>query len=469
MDKTAKFKILWAEDTQTQFEDCSGTLGNFLKENGIEAQFTNAINGAEIFGFLTANSYDALILDLDMPRFGGLAVLPEIAKRYPGIPVIVVSEHTQDRNILQELQQALASGMLHSFHRVEPRDGYCKAVLNALTKKSPVMLHLSDLHFGKFHAFKNVSAEELFESCLDNVLHEATPNLLIISGDLTSVGDESEFSKAREFILRICHRLKLSLDQTVIVPGNHDIDRNTSGEDKRFSNYIDFLIGLYHDLPNPSTAYARYPDLFDSRRGILLPDARIRGGNSLCNVSVFDMIRTVAIGLNSVVADDAELSLGRVSPHQLLSASRHLAGLNAPQSNYFRIAVFHHNLFVVPSFRGDGEPERVVRNPSLLLHHLIDNRVKLILHGHSHYSIVHEYRPRFLDADSGFSARTHVIATGTLGASDRETSQPYAAATLVSCNTDQSGLVSGAAIIPFRLMDKMLKWKRGEIVPIQLQ
>jgi CheY-like chemotaxis protein len=459
--------ILWADDDEKQFRDCSATLGAFLQEHSLATHFTNANNGGEVFKFLTDRSYDLLILDVDMPRFGALAVLPEIHKRWPGMPMVVISRYATDPHVQPELERAVQLGMIHSFHDVEPREGYCEAVLGAISYKPPAILHLSDLHFGHSHAFQDISAEELFSAGLDQIRIEGAPNLVIFSGDFTSRGTEAEFARAREFVAAVCRNVAVPIDHTVIVPGNHDLDRAASVEVKRFSPFVDFLIALYSDLPDPAVAYAWYPELFDSQRKLLHANARNRGGEALYSISAFDSLRTVVIGLNSVTARDSEYDFGRLSAHQLLATSQRLAQMQPPHVDYFRIAVFHHNLFVVPSFRSDGEPERVVRNPALALHHLIEGNVKLILHGHTHYSIAHEYRPFFLDSEGGESRRTHVIATGALGAADREPSQPYAQATMIRCKLNDAGFVKGAAVTPFRLLDKRLAWKRGDTVWIE--
>lgn len=70
------------------------------------------------------------------------------------------------------------------------------------------ILHLSDLHFGATPAGM---AERLLEA-----LNEMSPDLVVISGDLTQRAKTSEFEAAADFIHRLpCPRL--------VVPGNHDI------------------------------------------------------------------------------------------------------------------------------------------------------------------------------------------------------------------------------------------------------
>ncbi|WP_419657862.1 metallophosphoesterase [Desulfosarcina variabilis str. Montpellier] len=68
--------------------------------------------------------------------------------------------------------------------------------------------HFSDLHFGR-----GVTA--VIDGLLES-LHQATPDLIIISGDLTQRARASQFQKAERFLNRLpCPFL--------IVPGNHDL------------------------------------------------------------------------------------------------------------------------------------------------------------------------------------------------------------------------------------------------------
>jgi 3',5'-cyclic AMP phosphodiesterase CpdA/CheY-like chemotaxis protein len=461
--------VLWAEDTEEQFRDGADSLSSFLKERGILAQFTNTINGGEAFKYLDENSYDLLIMDLEMPRFPGLEVLPQIHRQWPGMPIIVISVHANDLDKRPQLEGAVSAGMIRSFfHTLEPRDAYGQAVLEALTTVPPHILHLSDLHFGRDFAFYSIAPEELISEGLPKLVRDGPPNLLVISGDFASSGSEAEFSRAREFILALCMALHIPLEHVVIVPGNHDIDRSATIEARRFSPFIDFLVTLYSEAGDPTAVYSRYPELFDFKRRLLRGDARNCGGEALYSVAVFDRLRTVVIGLNSVVAITEEYELGRIRAHQLLAIGHELSSLQGVRASYLKVAVLHHNVFVVPSFRSDGEPDRLVRNPALVLHHLIDNGVSLILHGHTHYSIAHEYRPYFLDEGVGTSGRIYVVGCGTFGAAERAPSQPYAHATTIHCKLDRIGSVTELLLTPFRLRDERLSWTTGKQVQLPL-
>lgn len=65
-----------------------------------------ASNGEELLGILKGTEAEFVVLDITMPRLGGLDALREIRKHYPGLKVLVLTMH-RDR---EYLQQALAAG-----------------------------------------------------------------------------------------------------------------------------------------------------------------------------------------------------------------------------------------------------------------------------------------------------------------------------------------------------------------------
>lgn len=70
-----------------------------------------------------------------------------------------------------------------------------------------VIAHLSDIHFGGENPAAVAAARDWIAAC--------DPDLVVITGDLTRQGDESEFAAARAFVD--------SLGRDVVVtPGNHD-------------------------------------------------------------------------------------------------------------------------------------------------------------------------------------------------------------------------------------------------------
>jgi CheY-like chemotaxis protein len=65
-----------------------------------------ADNGREALAQLARESYNAVLLDYMMPEITGLTVLRHIQQRYPAIPVVMLTGHTDS----QVAKQALAAG-----------------------------------------------------------------------------------------------------------------------------------------------------------------------------------------------------------------------------------------------------------------------------------------------------------------------------------------------------------------------
>jgi CheY-like chemotaxis protein len=69
-------------------------LADAIRAAGDEALV--ALDGAEALGVLSATPVDAVFMDLVMPGLSGLAVLAQIRKRHPLLPVVIISGHGID-------------------------------------------------------------------------------------------------------------------------------------------------------------------------------------------------------------------------------------------------------------------------------------------------------------------------------------------------------------------------------------
>jgi len=89
-------------------ENVRGALCDRLSALGFEvAAEGNGVSGlARVAGDLRAAPFDGLLVELDMPMLGGMAVLQEMCERFPTVPVIVMS----DAMHLAKLRQAMKLG-----------------------------------------------------------------------------------------------------------------------------------------------------------------------------------------------------------------------------------------------------------------------------------------------------------------------------------------------------------------------
>jgi Icc protein len=185
------------------------------------------------------------------------------------------------------------------------------------------IIQISDLHFGEFKFSETLKNNLKFQIEYEN------PDLIVIAGDITSLGYLEEYNMARDFITELN-----DIAETYVVPGNHDAcnvgllhfrkligDRKFIGIDK--SDDI-FIIGLD----------SSEPDIHDGQLG-------------------FDQLEWLNDVLNKI-----------------------------PQDR-FTIVVFHHHLLPIPQ---TGRERNILLDSGDTLKLLVSHRVNLVLNGHKHVS-----------------------------------------------------------------------------------
>lgn len=199
--------------------------------------------------------------------------------------------------------------------------------------------HLSDLHFGHHDA--------QLAAGLAADLKLQTPDLVIVSGDFTQLGTESEFRAARAFLD--------TLDVPFFaVPGNHDVPARN----------------LFRRFVDPYGLYRRYI------------------GNELEPFLELGPVAIAGIRTSRRLRAELNWAHGSISRAQL----RHLAErFAAAKPGAVRIVVAHHPLM---------QPEtevlkkmRLVRRADAALETFAQLGVRLVLSGHFHLSYVRQHGP----------------------------------------------------------------------------
>lgn len=93
------------------------------------------------------------------------------------------------------------------------------------------ILHLSDLHFGRYHGFTTkLLKDPICKFPLASIITQHVESIrdcrigvVVISGDITTKGDIKGFEVANTFLESLLKSLSLLKSHVVIVPGNHDI------------------------------------------------------------------------------------------------------------------------------------------------------------------------------------------------------------------------------------------------------
>lgn len=189
------------------------------------------------------------------------------------------------------------------------------------------LLHLSDLHFGpplRRHLVEIVTREA----------HQSSPDLVVVSGDLTQRARTYQF-------LQACHFLDRLPSPQLVVPGNHDIP-------------------LYNPILRFWRPLSRYRTLIAAATDVAMV-GQVKG------LSV--------LGLNSARA--LILDWGGLSDAQLAWAEAQF--VSSPPNDCRIVAVHHH-------FLRDGGHQRPIRRAKHLLRRFADMGVEVLLVGHRHWA-----------------------------------------------------------------------------------
>ncbi len=176
--------------------------------------------------------------------------------------------------------------------------------------------HISDIHCGSPHF-----QPDLLERAIEEI-NELSPDVTIVSGDLTTDGFRPEYELAREYLGSI------RSEALIIVPGNHD-SRNVG--------------------------YVHFEEIFGPRTAIMHKDG---------------------VSIVAVDSSEPDLDFGQIGRNRypyIEEAFSHPADL--------RIFVIHHHLLPVP---GTGRERNIVYDAGDLLEVLIRSGVDIVLCGHKH-------------------------------------------------------------------------------------
>lgn len=190
------------------------------------------------------------------------------------------------------------------------------------------IVHISDIHFG-------TEKSDVVEA-LRSDIQRLSPDLLIVSGDLTQRARNRQFKAAKDFLDQFA-------SPKVIVPGNHDIPlynvvKRLRRPFKRFSGWIT------DDL---------YPSYMDDELGV--------------------------IGVNSV--QYTHWKAGRLTQETL---ARLTELFNQIDDALLKILVLHHNVIFSPATKREKTSVRRLDN----LNRLIRCGVDMICFGHDHRSFI---------------------------------------------------------------------------------
>jgi 3',5'-cyclic AMP phosphodiesterase CpdA len=176
--------------------------------------------------------------------------------------------------------------------------------------------HISDLHFN----FGTDFNEKVYQKAV-KILNKINPDIVFISGDLTTDGLLSEYDLAKE-------KIKEIKNNPIVVPGNHD-ERNLG--------------------------FKLFREVFGKTDFI----------------KTYDQINLVALASSEPDKDDGRLGRGR---HKKIEEA-------IKKKNKTTIVGFHHHLIPVPN---SGREANIIEDAGETLDIILKNEIPLVLMGHRH-------------------------------------------------------------------------------------
>lgn len=130
------------------------------------------------------------------------------------------------------------------------------------------ILHLSDLHFG-YESSASITPMVMREITLKSLLKtlkeiqpENQPHFVVVSGDIGWKGAKSDYELAENWLKELLDIFKLSADELILCPGNHDMDLKKARNFKTPTNPVeaDDLLQLENieDMETPFQEYVNF-------------------------------------------------------------------------------------------------------------------------------------------------------------------------------------------------------------------
>jgi hypothetical protein len=298
--------------------------------------------------------------------------------------------------------------------------------------KLPVIIHLSDPHFGykviegkkvDMHRFRDgdysstLEAHMFQEFVSRNRPFNFDPSRLfvVISGDIVYRGVEEEFQEALAFCTAMGEKLQIPCERFIFSPGNHDVSWADAqiGLARRFDNYLTFLLQFYGE----ALFRKLYPLVtWDFRVGSARPEP-----HEIIGVYRFDDHGISFVSMNSCVYETDQNHYGFIGGKQIKAVQAMMADSS---TDSIAVAVLHHHLHPYPDFgETDGTVKHwvdssTIRDAGLVERFLERNGFDLVLHGHKHKAQLRETLVR--DRTSNTTKRLIVCGAGSSSVRSKE-------------------------------------------------
>lgn len=257
-----------------------------------------------------------------------------------------------------------------------------------LKKNTSRILHLSDLHFTDEKAM--TSHYFYLKLDLTKNFHISKIDYLVISGDVCNIPDKDLYKIALSFVQMLSKDFAIPVENLILVPGNHDCDRNTSKKaydkreqnivdkdvyDSRYSSYSKYFYEQIKKKPYPMKPIDQFEDFVFASHGLCF------------------------LGLNSCWQIDHK---NPMRSSICIEAIQKSASVWLDTEDYVKIAVWHHPLSGWASIQD-----------TTFMDTLATAGFKACFHGH-----IHEAKNELFSYDAHHSIK--MIGAGTFGAIQKD-------------------------------------------------
>jgi len=201
-----------------------------------------------------------------------------------------------------------------------------------MSNNRSTIVHISDPHFG--------TEDRQIVNVLLSEINSLSPELVVISGDLTQRALNKQFKKAKDFITKIN-------SPKIVIPGNHDIP-------------------LYN-------LFKRYFSSFDKYKRFIYP----------VKYPEHKTDKLVVVGVNTSTPFRSQS--GRIKEEDIEYLKKYFALI---EPTVIKGVVVHHNIIPYSGLKGSS----VLGNNEIFLKEMNDLGVNLIFAGHLHKSTTKSYK-----------------------------------------------------------------------------
>ena len=210
--------------------------------------------------------------------------------------------------------------------------------------------HLSDLHFGKNSRFKGKNLERLGRTWAQAIMagteknfNKPSPNIVVVTGDLTEQGLKDEFEQTAEFFNALCASLGVEKSKFIFLPGNHDVSWEAC---KAFFKANPDRIDKNYDRELGREKLALFYDFTENFYGGEKPESHDIEPSA--TLYVFNEYQLCVAAMNSCEPITHKAPLGGISEEQ---AQAVMDVFRNAYDNYIKIAALHHPV--------NSDPEKV--------------------------------------------------------------------------------------------------------------